>query len=318
MNTPALRLLAFSSVAVLSGCVNSPFSEFNRAPVPEKPAMVYDSSVHVQAQFLTYAQLRVLAESNTELNDRLLQVAPTMAYRPGEAQPDAAPAADNATFAAHWVPNWIGDAIDAGSRKQTAEFAAFNQEPDSWLNNHPLYAAVELMRCKGEGSQKEKLFDAIVLIRPVMSADAGQSSIPTAYQLVPVYLLETTPAAIDPSPTMAALISVRIENTWTTASGDPAHVVAIDYSTSVRAYQLEQPFVFAASNDAADAATAKQVVASPFFAMPAHPATISCTFGVAEVDPSKHPALLEQLAEAVAARAADAGAPVGTKAAPSH
>jgi hypothetical protein len=310
MKNPHLSRVALFAVLLLAGCATTQSTDPTAAAAskPDKP------KVHTTAHFLTYAQLRSRAEGNPDLNKRLLIVAPGMAYRPGVSQPNVIPLiADAAGLVAKEIVNWIGTAIEAEAKKHTAQFAATLRDPNWWVRGEPNYAAVELTRTKGDDPAGEKIFDAIVLIRPVMYS-TPPNSIPASYQLVPVYLLETTAAAEDFSEKMGAVISIHLESTWITPEGDPAEAVLVDYPLTVKEYELKQPYYFA-TKDGKDAD--KPTDASPYFPMPAHPATLTTTFCFVETDPSKWVGLLEKLGEAIGAEASSAGSAVQTKLAPS-
>jgi hypothetical protein len=313
MKSSALRLAALLSAFVLAGCTTGPLAESN-PPAVAKPDEAAKPAVHVDAHFLSYAQLRGLAQHNKALNDRLLAVAPLMAYREGESQPHIAViAADAVGFVAKELVNWLGTAIEDEAKKHSACFAAYDQEAAWWTGDAPAFAAVELTRTKGDGTGRETLFDAIVLIRPVMGGKSTMPLVPAAYQLLPVYLLETTPAAEDFGNTMGAVLSVHLESTWISAgNGDPASAVLIDYPYTVGSYDINKPYLFVAkgAGSAADA----QETSSHFFAMPAHDATVSVTFGVAETDPSKWVGVLEKLGTAISGQASAAGAAAQKKA----
>jgi hypothetical protein len=272
---------------------------------------------------LTYAQIQDLGEANSALNRRLQALAPAMAYKEGETKPNVvALVADAAAFGAKELVNWLGTRMEDEAKKHSAQFAAFVQQPDWWDANQPAFAAIELTRSKVEGFRKEKLFDAIVLIRPVMSAASSKSSIPAAYQFVPVYLLETKPAAKDFGNKMGAVLSIHLECTWISDRGDPVNAVLADYIVTVKEYELTEPFLFVAKGDpgangASHAEADKPVESSHFFALPAHPATIGVTFGVAEADPSKWVGILEKLGEAIGGQAGNAQSAVQNKLNPS-
>lgn len=322
MKHPALSLAVLFSAAIFAGCASGPLGDSKLADLSKKPD-ASDSSILVEARFLTYAQIQDLGEANPTLNRRLQVLAPAMAYREGETKPNVvALVADAAAFGAKELVNWLGTRIEDEAKKHSAQFAAFVQQPDWWDANQPAFAAIELTRSKVEGFRKDKLFDAIVLIRPVMSAALSKSSIPAAYQLVPVYLLETKPAAKDFGDKMGAVLSIHLECTWISDRGDPVNAVLADYVVTVNEYKLTEPFFFVAkadpgANGASHAEADKPVESSHFFALPAHPATIGVTFGVAEADPSKWVGILEKLGEALGGQAGNAQAAVKNRLNPS-
>ena len=226
-----------------------------------------------------------------------------MAYKEGQSQPNVIPLlVDAAALGAKEIVNWIGSEIQGEAKKHSAQFAAFIQEPDWWVDNAPVYAAVELTRTRPDQPGKATLFDAIVVIRPVMGS-AHNSGRPVAFQLVPVYLLETTAAAEDFAEKMGAVMNIHLESNWVSNSGDPVHAVLIDYPVTVKEYDLGQAYLFVGKDG-------KQSESSPFFAMPERESTVSVKFGFVETDPSKWVDFLDKLGAAISGQSSNASSAV--------
>jgi hypothetical protein len=310
---PLLAALTLAGCDTLSTSAKPP-----SGPEAKKP------KVHVTARFLSYRDIQDFAEKHLDLNQRLLAVAPTMAYRPGQSKADVIPlVADAAGLAAQAIVDWIGKGLEAEAKKHAAQFAAFVQQPDWWYGAAPDIAAVELTRTKGEGAAAETTFQAIVILRPVFTTPPPHTR-PVAFQLVPVYLLETTPAAEDFGQTMGAVLSLKLEGSWVSDKGVPANAVLATYTLTIKKYTEGQPVLISTSADAgsdeddpAKAAEIKLADASHYFAMPERPATLGATFGIAETDPSKWVGLIEKLGEAITGQASGAGTAVKGKLTPS-
>ena len=315
MKNKTLGLMALLvSVAAFSGCAAiSAESPPSAGTGPKEP------KVRVEAKLLTYKELREIAEKNSALNERLLKLAPAMAYKPGVAHADIIPfLPDVAAFAAKEIVNWLGNRLEEEAKKHSAQFAAFVEQPDWWAGAQPIIAAVELTRTTGKGSDEDRLFDAIVIIRPVMSTVMPEHPRIAAFQLLPVYLLEKKAAAEDFTDKMGAVLTVHIEASWTNTHGDPVDMVLVDYADKDIEYQIGKPFLFdeggqkgPQSTDDSDAD--KPPAASHFFAMPEHPATISVNFCFAETDPSKWVGVLEELGKAIGGQADNASSAVKKK-----
>jgi hypothetical protein len=310
------NLTAVFLALILAGCVS-----VDEAPTasPAKPTAVSKAPVKVTAKLLTYRDVQDFAEKHPELNERLKTLAPSMAYHEGQSKADVIPLiADAAGFAAQEILNWVGNRLEDEAKKHSAQFAAFVQQPDWWSQGQPEVAAVELTRTQGDGPSGETLFDAIVLIRPVFGA--MNQGIPklAAFQLVPVYLLETKPAAEDFGKTMGAVLSVTVECTWASDKGAPKSAVLANYTETLDEYEVGQPLIIAANDelaqkDAKSPLCIRPSDASHFFAMPERAATIGVTFCVAEADPSKWVGILAKLGAAISGQAGNANDAVKNK-----
>jgi len=310
-------LLPILAALVLAGCDTLQTGD-------KAPSLLSDAKkpqAHVTARFMSYRDIQDFAQTHPDLNARLLTVAPTMAYQAGKPKPDVVPlVADVAGLAAQEIVDWIGKALEAEAKKHAAQFAAFVQQPDWWYGAAPDVAAIELTRTKGEGAAAETTFQAIVLIRPVFATQPPHTQ-PLAFQLVPVYLLETTPAAEDFGKTMGAVLSVTLESSWVGDKGAPGNAVLATYCLTIKNYNIGQPVLVSTKEDA-DATPEddqkktpeiKLSDASHYFALPQTQATIGATFCVAETDPSKWVGLLEKLGEAISGQAGGANSAVKKK-----
>jgi hypothetical protein len=313
------NLSALFLTLILAGCVS--VDETPTAP-PAKPAAAPTAPVKVTAKLLTYRDIQDFAEKHPDLNERLKTLAPSMAYHEGQSKADVIPlVADVAGFAAQEILNWVGNRLEDEAKKHSAQFAAFVQQPDWWAQGQPEVAAIELTRTQGEGAFRETLFDAIVLIRPVFGAVTEGLPKLAAFQLVPVYLLETKPAAEDFGKTMGAVLSITVACTWASDKGEPTSAVLATYTETIDEYEVGQPLVIAANDELAQKdgkspLCIKPSDASHFFAMPERAATIGVTFCVAEADPSKWVGILEKLGEAISGQASNANSAVKNKLSP--
>jgi hypothetical protein len=300
-------LVQLASATFLSGCAALPDSNALIPPLGEKQP--YAPSARVEARFLTYGELRAMAEKNPELNKRLHLLAPAMAYDPGVAHADVVPpvVVDAAAFAAKEILGWLGDRLEAEAQLHSAQFAAFVEQASWWGSSQPVFAAIELTRTTGKGASEKRVFDAVVLIRPVIGTTPGIA----AFRLMPVYLLETEAGAKDFTDKMGAVMSIHIEASWTEANGDPVNAVLVDYAVTGIKYELGKPCLFDGADqphgDApAGAAGTGDLETSHFFAMPLRPSTIGVRFGYAETDPSKWVGLLDKLGKAIGGQADNA------------
>jgi hypothetical protein len=315
------NLTAVLAALVLAGCT-SVESGGSSSVEPAKQAETPKPAVRVAARLLTYREIQDFAEKHPALNVRLKTLAPTMAYNEGQAKADLIPlVATAAGLVTEELVKWVGNSLEAEAKKHSAQFGAFVQQPDWWTEGQPDVAAVELTRTEGAGAEGAVLFDAIVLIRPIFSTlPPGRPKL-AAFQLVPVYLLETKPAAEDFGKTMGAVLSVSVECSWTTDGGVPKSEVIATYTYKLKEYEEGQPVLVAAKEDsAADTSKGPPEMslsdASHYFAMPERAATIGATFGVAETDPSKWVGVLEKLGEAIGGQASGAGTAVKNKLSP--
>jgi hypothetical protein len=314
MNTIYHRLTLLLSLSILAGCASPSTNDATSQGTAKTPDSA-KPTIRVEATLLTYDELKSIASKNDPLNDRLKKLAPEMAYDKSQVENHfVLPWASIAGFATQEIVNWIGTLIDDEAKKHSAQFAAQVQKPDWWdsESNAPRYAAVELTRTKIDGKGKEILFDAIVIIRPFLTKT---SAVPAAFQLIPVYLIETAPAAEDFGRTMGAVLSIQLESTWNLSSGDPKDAILANYTVTVKSYDLKKPYLFTKKDllgvvAAAETSDDDQAEYSHFFAMPLRSATIAATFGVAETDPSKWVGLLEKLGTAIKGQSSNAGSAV--------
>ena len=268
----------------------------------------------VEMRLLTFQQVKDKGEKNGALNDRLKKVAPTLAYVPGAAAPNfVIPAAAIAGFATQELVKELGVLLSDEAQKHSAQFGAYIQEPSWWdpKERVPEFAGLELTRTKTDSGKTEVVFDFVAILRPAKIAyrDPATNSIPDAYQLIPVYLLETEPAAKDFGKTMGAVITIHLESALTNPEGVPS-AMAFDYIVPVRSYTMGKECVFSKANgpDAADQKDADdQTDYSHFFALPGLPATIGAQICVVETDPSIFVKVLSEVGQALQGQAGNAG-----------
>jgi hypothetical protein len=274
----------------------------------------------VEMRLLTFEQVKAKGEKNSALNDRLKKVAPTMAYTPGEAAPHIViPAAAVAGFAAQELVEGLGILLSDEAKKHSAQFGAYIQEPSWWdlRDRVPQYGALELTRTKVDAGKSEVVFDFIAILRPAKVAYPASETapIPDAYQLIPVYLLETETAAKDFGKTIGAVIAIHLESAFTNQEGVPL-AESFDYAVPCATYKVGEEYLFAKAKgpDATDAKDADdQSDYSHFFALPGLPSTLGAQICVVETDPSIFVKVLAEVGQALQGQASNAGNAVKNK-----